>query len=133
MQKTNSNSLEHYIQAQTRQSTLDLTPEIGCGCLGSPLGTGGGVKAVEAVSTVDVFPVCSASECLDSSIDHRIEKNKTHQKKDGQDTIIGDLARVPGECSLSAAAFASEAIEPSKKKGLVYSPSDFSPYSQRRV
>lgn len=134
MQKDDSNSLEKYIKAKSKQNRVDLSGEAGCSCLGAPIGTGGGVSAVEAIPTVNVFPVCSASECLDSSVDQKFSKEMGRPRRvdraDQQDAIIGEIAPAPGESTLAASAITSEAIEP-KKRGMRYNPNDFTPYSRR--
>ena len=135
MQKDDTKSLEKYIKAKSKQSQVDLSGEAGCSCLGAPIGTGGGVNAVEAIPTVNVFPVCSATECLDSSIDQKFTKDKGRSSRrvdraDQQDAIVGEIAHAPGESTLAASAIAGEAVEP-KKRGMRYNPNDFTPYSRR--
>lgn len=135
MQKTSSNSLEKYVQAKNRRNDTNLSGTAGSACLGAPVGTGGGVNAVEAIPTVNVFPLASAAECLDSWQEVKLAssgKGGSHRagRNDGPDTIIGQLEAVPGESSLNAAAVTSESIEP-KKKGIMYNPNDFTPYARR--
>lgn len=133
MQKSDSNSLERYIKAKNKDNRVDFSGEAGCSCLGAPIGTGGGVKAVEAIPTINVFPICSATECLDSSIDQKFTKEKGRSRTtsaDQQDAIIGEIAPAPGESSLAASAITSEVVEP-KKRGMRYNPNDFTPYSRR--
>lgn len=138
MQKTDSNSLEKYIRAKNRQNDAKLVGEAGCSCLGAPIGTGGGVSAVEAVPTVNVFPVCSAAECLDSGQDLKFtspNRGSAYRNKTGdpENSIIGQLEAVPGESSLSAAAYETiycESIKP-ERKGFRYNANDFTPYAKR--
>lgn len=133
MQQTENNSSDAYVRIKAIDKSRIRKDVPGDEALGPPEGTGGGVKAVEAVPTRDVFALCGAEICLDSSVDRKHVKGVNRPQRDeSNDEIVGDVERCPGESLLAASAFSSDAdITTQQTKGLVYSAGDFRPYSQR--
>lgn len=132
MQQTEHNSSDAYVRIKAIDRSRIRKDVPGNEALGPPDGTGGGVKAVEAVPTRDVFALCDAEVCLDSSVDRKHIKGVNRPQKDDTDEIVGDVERCPGESRMAAAAFTSETdAVAQQKKGLVYSATDFRPYSRR--
>ena len=135
MQQNSVNSVDAYVQAKV-SSTLNMEPkksdEPGASVFGVPWGTGGGVKAVEALPTSGLFTLCDVMQ----SVTEQPSTSGTRQSAlNNSEEIIGDLESVPGQSSLRAAAFANDKVIASTSQSsgaLTYNPNDFRPYTSRR-
>lgn len=139
MQQDSDNSTSSLVQCKiTSRPFLFKGREVpGDSAFGAPIGTGGGVSAVEAIPTHSVFSLCDAEDCMDAcSKDAGKTVIRRPNSNSDTDTIIGNVERVPGESRLAAAAFTEEpggGLQQPKKDALAYSPNDFTSYSSRRL
>ena len=144
MQQTTNNSLDAYVVIKNhnaqKRPMQQQTP--GDSCLGDQCteGTGEGVMAIEAIPTRLVFPLCNATACLDASIDTKFvqpgRQNMGFINEAERSEIVGEVAPVLGESSLSAAAInsidAPVKSNTAQPASLTYSATDFRPYVVRR-
>ena len=91
-----------------------------------------GVNAVESIPSHNLFSLCTATECLDASIDQRDAKGRHPRSKTSDtDAIVGEIERAPGESRLDAAAFTCDDAKQVRQKqtgGPQYRANDFTPY-----
>ena len=150
MQKNNNNSPDAFIVSRKKVDNFRGTADIrfrrrqqdNCDIVfGDPREAAGDdyICAIEAIPTSKVFPLADGESCLNSCENYDPKKGgvSRHQglyPNDGQDEIIGEIERAPGESYLCAAAFTDDARDQKStgRSTLTYSPTDFTPYSRRR-